>query len=32
MDYYCDECKDQHRYECPREVRRKRGLFVPDPE
>jgi len=30
QDYYCHECNDQHRYACPKEVRRKRGLFVPE--
>lgn len=28
MDYYCHECEDQHRYKCPKEVRRERGLPV----
>jgi len=27
FDYYCHECNDQHRYKCPKEVRRERGLL-----
>lgn len=25
MDFYCDECNDQHMYACPKEVLRNRA-------